>query len=69
MIFLILPIRRPRRATGRKSLNAGRFEVHTGTSGSRYTFSQARFTAKGVKWVADLWAAYSATPQTKGAAA
>ncbi|RLR18247.1 hypothetical protein D8L93_02675 [Sodalis-like symbiont of Bactericera trigonica] len=50
-------------------LDAGRFEVHTGTSGSRYAFSQERFTAKGVKWVADLWAAYTATPQTKGAAA
>ncbi|WP_074012679.1 phage antirepressor KilAC domain-containing protein [Candidatus Sodalis sp. SoCistrobi] len=50
-------------------LDAGRFEVHTGTSGSRYAFSQARFTAKGVKWVADLWATYTVAPQAKGAAA
>lgn len=50
-------------------LDAGRFELHTGTSGSRYTFAQARFTAKGVKWIADLWAAHAATPQAKSAAA
>ncbi len=36
---------------------AGRFEVKTGTTtASNYAFSQARFTAKGVKWIAGLWA-------------
>ncbi|MEC5321563.1 phage antirepressor KilAC domain-containing protein [Brenneria populi subsp. brevivirga] len=40
--------------------DAGRFEVKTGTtnSGNHYAFSQARFTAKGVKWIAGLWAEY-----------
>lgn len=38
---------------------AGRFEVKTGTSEtSGHAFSQSRFTAKGVQWVAGLWAAY-----------
>nr|WP_223271354.1 DNA-binding protein [Buttiauxella sp. B2] len=36
---------------------AGRFEIKTGTTNAnRYAFTQARFTAKGVKWVAGLWA-------------
>ncbi|WP_243433244.1 phage antirepressor KilAC domain-containing protein [Pseudomonas sp. 58(2021)] len=36
---------------------AGRFEVKTGTSESNgHAFSQARFTPKGVEWVAGLWA-------------
>lgn len=38
---------------------AGRFEVKTGTSESNgHAFSQARFTPKGVEWVAGLWAQY-----------
>ena len=38
---------------------AGRFEVKTGTSETNgHAFSQARFTPKGVQWVAGLWAAY-----------
>ena len=38
-------------------ISLGRFEVKTGTSTtSNHAFSQARFTAKGVKWVAGLWA-------------
>ncbi|TKI01794.1 phage regulatory protein/antirepressor Ant [Martelella alba] len=37
--------------------DAGRFEVKTGTTNtSNYAFSQARFTPKGVKWIAGLWA-------------
>ncbi|EFE0884446.1 phage regulatory protein/antirepressor Ant [Escherichia coli] len=33
-------------------IEAGRFEVKTGTtSTSNYAFSQARFTAKGIKWI------------------
>ena len=40
--------------------HAGRFEVKTGTSDHNgHAFSQARFTAKGVEWVAGKWAAYS----------
>ena len=42
--------------------DAGRFEFKTGTAGiNSYAFTQARFTAKGVKWVAGLWAEYLAT--------
>lgn len=38
-------------------ISMGRFEVKTGTSTtSNHAFSQARFTPKGVKWVAGLWA-------------
>ena len=40
-------------------LEAGRFEVKTGTSQqNQHAFRQARFTAKGVEWVAGLWAGY-----------
>ncbi|MGG5216150.1 phage antirepressor KilAC domain-containing protein [Rahnella variigena] len=40
-------------------LEAGRFEVKTGTSQqNQHAFRQARFTAKGVEWVARLWAGY-----------
>jgi len=40
---------------------AGRFEVKTGTSTiSNHAFSQARFTAKGVKWIGGLWAEHMA---------
>ncbi|EOM4923542.1 phage antirepressor KilAC domain-containing protein [Escherichia coli] len=42
-------------------INAGRFEVKTGTtSESNYAFSQARFTAKGVEWIGGLWTAHIA---------
>ncbi|GAL58467.1 hypothetical protein EV102420_11_00370 [Pseudescherichia vulneris NBRC 102420] len=41
--------------------DAGRFEVKTGTAAvSNHAFSQARFTAKGVKWIGGLWAAHLA---------
>lgn len=37
-------------------LEYGRFEVKTGTNeNNRHNFSQARFTPKGIKWVAGLW--------------
>ncbi|MNE58173.1 Phage antirepressor protein KilAC domain protein [compost metagenome] len=43
----------------------GRFDVKTGTSISNgRAFNQARFTSKGVQWVAGLWASY----QLRGAA-
>ncbi len=42
-------------------IDAGRFEVKTGTSNtSNHAFSQARFTAKGVKWIGGLWAEHIA---------
>lgn len=40
-------------------IEAGRFTVKTGTSEvSNHAFTQARFTPKGVKWIAGLWAEY-----------
>lgn len=45
-------------------IDAGRFEVKTGTSvASNHAFSQARFTAKGVRWVGGLWAEHIAKGQ------
>jgi len=45
-------------------IEAERFEVKTGTtSASNYAFSQARFTAKGVRWVGGLWAEHIAKGQ------
>ncbi|MCK1969176.1 phage antirepressor KilAC domain-containing protein [Franconibacter sp. IITDAS19] len=42
-------------------IDAGRFEVKTGTSTtSNHAFSQARFTPKGVKWIGGLWAEHVA---------
>lgn len=40
-------------------IEAERFEVKTGTTNaSNFAFSQARFTAKGVKWIGGLWTEY-----------
>lgn len=36
-------------------IDAGRFEVKTGTSDHGHAFSQSKFTAKGVTWIAELW--------------
>lgn len=38
-------------------IDAGRFEVKTGTS-NEHAYTQAKFTAKGVKWAAGEWAKY-----------
>lgn len=38
-------------------IDAGRFEVKTGTA-NEHAFTQAKFTAKGVKWIAGEWAKY-----------
>lgn len=38
-------------------VDAGRFEVKAGVAGE-HAFNQAKFTAKGVKWVAGVWAQY-----------
>jgi phage antirepressor YoqD-like protein len=43
--------------------DAGRFEVKTGTA-NEHAYSQAKFTAKGVEWVAGEWAKF----QVRGAA-
>lgn len=39
-------------------INAGRFEVKTDTAENGHAFNQAKFTPKGVNWVAGLWAQY-----------
>lgn len=39
-------------------IQAGYFTVHGGTGENRHTWSQARFTARGVKWIAGLWAGH-----------
>lgn len=45
-------------------IEAERFEMKTGTTNaSNYAFSQARFTAKGVKWIGGLWAEHIAKGQ------
>ncbi|HAB91944.1 MAG TPA: phage antirepressor protein [Pseudomonas sp.] len=37
-----------------KHIDAGRFEVKAGLAGD-HAFNQAKFTAKGVNWIAGLW--------------
>lgn len=45
--------------------DADRFEVKTGTSeNSGHAFSQARFTPKGVQWVAGLWSIHQMEAST-----
>lgn len=39
-------------------LDAGRFEVKTGSSDEGHTFNQSKFTPKGVNWIAGEWAKY-----------
>ena len=38
-------------------MDAGRFEVKAGLSDGEHAFTQAKFTAKGISWVAGLWMA------------
>lgn len=42
---------------------SGRFVVKTGVSGSGRAYNQARFTPKGVRWIAGLWAQFLLDPQ------
>lgn len=42
-------------------IDAGYFTLHSGVGENERTWSQARFTARGVKWVADLWAKHLST--------
>jgi phage antirepressor YoqD-like protein len=44
-------------------IDAGRFDMKTGTSDSGHAFNQAKFTPKGVTWVAGLWAQYKLEAQ------
>lgn len=44
-------------------IDAGRFDVKTGTSDGGHAFNQAKFTPKGVNWVAGLWAQYKLESQ------
>lgn len=37
-------------------LEAGRFEVKTGVADNEHSFTSAKFTPKGVQWIAGLWA-------------
>lgn len=37
---------------------AGRFHVKTGQAGNGYNFNAAKFTPKGIEWIAGKWAAY-----------
>jgi phage antirepressor YoqD-like protein len=39
-------------------MDAGRFVVKTGTSDDGHAFNSAKFTTKGVEWVAGLWAVH-----------
>lgn len=40
-------------------IDAGRFDVKTGTSEGGHAFNQTKFTPKGVTWVAGLWAQHN----------
>lgn len=44
-------------------IDAGRFDVKTGTSEGGHAFNQTKFTPKGVTWVAGLWAQYKLEAQ------
>ncbi|MEE4332281.1 phage antirepressor KilAC domain-containing protein [Pseudomonas alliivorans] len=37
-------------------VDAGRFQVKTGTTDGGHAFNQAKFTPRGVNWIAGLWA-------------
>ncbi len=37
---------------------AGRFHVKTGQAGNGHNFNAAKFTPKGIEWIAGKWAAY-----------
>lgn len=40
-------------------IDAGRFDIKTGTTDGGHAFNQTKFTPKGVTWVAGLWAQYN----------
>ena len=41
-------------------LDAGRFEVKAGVSGTGHAYNQAKFTPKGVEWIAGEWGKHNA---------
>ena len=47
-------------------IEAGRFEIKAGVSDSDHAYKQAKFTAKGVEWVAGLIAVYRLNQEIKG---
>ena len=47
-------------------IEAGRFEIKAGVSDSDHAYKQAKFTAKGVEWVAGLIAVYRVNQEIKG---
>lgn len=44
-------------------IDAGRFDIKTGTTEGGHAFNQTKFTPKGVNWVAGLWAQYNLESQ------
>ncbi|MGF6595108.1 phage antirepressor KilAC domain-containing protein [Pseudomonas sp. 2835] len=44
-------------------IDAGRFDIKTGTTEGGHAFNQTKFTPKGVTWVAGLWAQYNLEAQ------
>lgn len=44
-------------------IDAGRFKVVTGIAENTHAYAQAKFTAKGVEWVAGEWAKYNLRKQ------
>lgn len=46
-------------------IDAGRFCVKAGTAGSGHAFNSARFTSKGVTWVAGEWAKHQVAQRQK----
>ncbi|SDQ68202.1 Phage antirepressor protein YoqD, KilAC domain [Pseudomonas sp. UC 17F4] len=44
-------------------IDAGRFDIKTGTTDGGHAFNQTKFTPKGVTWVAGLWAQYNLEAQ------
>ena len=45
-------------------IDAGRFEVSTGTA-NEHAYNAARFTPKGVEWIAGLWAVHQLKKEAK----
>lgn len=45
-------------------IDAGRFEVSTGTA-NEHAYNAARFTPKGVEWIAGLWAVHQLRKESK----
>lgn len=48
-------------------IEAGRFEIKAGVSDSDHAYKQAKFTAKGIEWIAGLIAVYRVNQELKGA--